>query len=71
MHGIAHMGWTSAEEMDYALSLPDYRSVLRTDEDSLITKNRVVRVLARPDPGAEASSHRRPDAKERNVTRPA
>jgi EthD domain len=53
MHGIAHMGWTSAEEMDYALSLPDYRSVLRTDEDNLISKSRVVRVLALPDPGTD------------------
>jgi hypothetical protein len=49
MHGIAHMGWTSAQEMDFALSLPDYHSVLRTDENNLITKHRVARVLALPD----------------------
>jgi hypothetical protein len=49
MHGIAHMGWASAKEMDFALSLPDYQSVLRTDENNLITKHRVTRVLALPD----------------------
>jgi hypothetical protein len=49
MHGIAHMGWTSAEEMDFALSLPDYLSILRTDENNLISKRRVARVLAVPD----------------------
>jgi hypothetical protein len=49
MHGIAHMGWASAQEMDFALSLPDYHSVLRTDENNLISKHRVARVLALPD----------------------
>jgi hypothetical protein len=49
-HSIAQTGWTSLAEMDYAYSLPDYRSVLRRDESNLIVKDKMARVLARPVP---------------------
>ncbi len=48
VHGIAQMNWTSFENMTSAYALPDYRAVLRTDEDNLIFKGRGTRIFARP-----------------------
>jgi hypothetical protein len=47
-HGISHTGWASVAEMNLAMSLPDYVAVIRTDENNLISKQHVVRVLATP-----------------------
>jgi hypothetical protein len=50
-HGFAHMTYRSIEDQAVALARPEYRDVLRPDEDQFLSRRRGMRVrVARSDP---------------------
>lgn len=44
-NGIAHMTYASVDDMDLALSLPDYLAVLRADEERFVNRRGGVRII--------------------------